>query len=504
MPEEGVQLSPSDDLLTTPEILKLARLFVGQGVSKIRLTGGEPTVRKDIIQLVQQLGDLRQDGLKEIAMTSNGIALNRKLPALIDAGLTHLNLSLDTLDPFKYQLISRKNGANTQTLETTKLLGLSHVLRSIDQALNLGIHPLKINCVVIKNLNDNEILDFVDMTKDKPLHVRFIEYMPFDGNQWKTEKMVSYQSMLSIIRQQHPSLHKDSDDMNDTSKTYKINGHTGRIGFITSMTHKFCGTCNRLRLTSDGNLKVCLFGNAEVSLRDMIRSGCSDNEMLEVIGMAVKRKKKEHAGIGMLENMKNRPMILIGNMTMKPNGSRLLPWTNTLSSISTLGLRVHSTSSKKKDLTHLDENGAVHMVAITSKSPTNRLSIAKGKVIFSDPVVADLIRSNLINKGDVLATARVAGIMASKRTADIIPLCHNITLSSVSVCLFLQDKCVDVEASVECQGATGVEMEALTAVTAACLTVYDMCKAVDKNMHISDIKVIKKVGGKSGDWSVRE
>jgi len=299
MPEEGVQLSPTEDLLTTPEILKLAKLFVSQGVSKIRLTGGEPTVRKDIIQLVQQLGNLRQEGLKEIAMTSNGIALNRKLAVLVDAGLTHLNLSLDTLDPFKYQLISRKNG-------------LSYVLRSIDQALNLGINPLKINCVVIKNLNDDEILDFVDMIKDKPLHVRFIEYMPFDGNQWKNEKMVSYQSMLSTIRERHPSLQKDTDDMNDTSKTYKIDGHVGRIGFITSMTHNFCATCNRLRLTSDGNLKVCLFGNTEVSLRDMIRNGSSDDELLKVIGMAVKRKKKEHAGIGKLENMKNRPMILIG------------------------------------------------------------------------------------------------------------------------------------------------------------------------------------------------
>jgi len=177
---------------------------------------------------------------------------------------------------------------------------------------------------------------------------------------------------------------------------------------------------------------------------------------------------------------------------------------NTLSSMSTLGLQTYSTSSKNQKLTHLDENGAAQMVSITSKNTTNRLAIAKGKVTFSDPSIADLIRSNLVKKGDVLATARLAGIMAAKRTADIIPLCHNITLSSVSVSLFVHDDCVDIQASVECQGATGVEMEALTAVTAACLTVYDMCKAVDKKMLISDIKVVKKMGGKSGDWNLME
>lgn len=167
MPEEGVPLSPPDHLLSTPEILHLAELFVSEGVTKIRLTGGEPTVRKDIVELVTELGKLKSKGLKEIAITSNGIVLAKKLPKLVEGGLTAVNLSLDTLDPFKFQFMTRRKG-------------LDNVLRTIETALQLGVSPLKINCVVMKGVNDGEIMDFIEMTKNKPIEVRFIEYMPFD------------------------------------------------------------------------------------------------------------------------------------------------------------------------------------------------------------------------------------------------------------------------------------------------------------------------------------
>ena len=338
MPEEGVPLSPNKDLLTTPEIVMLSSVFVSQGVTKIRLTGGEPTVRRDILPLMHQLGALRPHGLKEICLTTNGISLHRKLDSMVEAGLTGVNLSLDTLDPYQFQIMTRRKGFDA-------------VQRSIDRILELnrlgaGI-KLKINCVVMRGLNDREILPFVDMTRDKDLEVRFIEYMPFDGNKWSQGKMFSYSEMLDRIRAHHPGLEKVQDHRNDTSKTWRIPGFEGRIGFITSMTHNFCGTCNRLRITSDGNLKVCLFGNAEVSLRDILRRsnngdpideeafeamkqiemdrregltpqdqslGITPNEaeLLDVIGIAVKGKKAKHAGMGTLEHMKNRPMILIG------------------------------------------------------------------------------------------------------------------------------------------------------------------------------------------------
>ena len=338
MPEEGVPLSPDSKLLTTPEIAYLSALFVSQGVTKIRLTGGEPTIRKDIVPLMQQIGGLRRNGLKELCLTTNGIALHRKLDGMAESGLTGVNLSLDTLDPFQFQIMTRRKGFDA-------------VMRSIERILEMnrlgaGI-KLKINCVVMRGINEGEIIPFVEMGREKDVEVRFIEYMPFDGNKWSAKKMLSYKEMLVMIREKYPTLQKVQDHENDTSKTFKIPGFAGQIGFITSMTHNFCGSCNRLRITSDGNLKVCLFGNAEVSLRDLLRKdnegqpideeameairkvemdrkqalpgdtqplGYSEREreLLEVIGMAVKRKKEKHAGMGELENMKNRPMILIG------------------------------------------------------------------------------------------------------------------------------------------------------------------------------------------------
>jgi len=338
MPEDGVPLSPASHLLTTPEISYLSALFVSQGVTKIRLTGGEPTIRKDIVPLMHQIGDLRRKGLKELCLTTNGIALHRKLDSMAEAGLTGVNLSLDTLDPFQFQIMTRRKGFDA-------------VMRSIERILEMnklgaGI-KLKINCVVMRGINEREIIPFIEMGREKDIEVRFIEYMPFDGNKWSQKKMLSYKEMLGMIREKYPALYKVQDHENDTSKTFQVPDFLGRIGFITSMTHNFCGTCNRLRITSDGNLKVCLFGNAEVSLRDLLRKdnggqpideeametikrvemdrrqtlpgdagplgyGERERELLEVIGMAVKRKKEKHAGMGELENMKNRPMILIG------------------------------------------------------------------------------------------------------------------------------------------------------------------------------------------------
>ena len=289
---------------------------------------------------MHEIGKLRGSGLRELCLTTNGIALHRKLESMVEAGLTGVNLSLDTLDPGMFQIMTRRKGFEA-------------VMRSVDRILEMnklgtGI-KLKINCVVMRGINEREIIPFVEMGREKDVEVRFIEYMPFDGNKWSQGKMLSYKEMLGRIREKYPMLEKVQDHQNDTSKTYQVPRFAGKIGFITSMTHNFCGTCNRLRITSDGNLKVCLFGNAEVSLRDLLRKdnggepideeamealkrvemdrrqalgsggvggplryGERERGLLEIIGMAVKRKKEKHAGMGELENMTNRPMILIG------------------------------------------------------------------------------------------------------------------------------------------------------------------------------------------------
>ncbi|GAB4858001.1 GTP 3',8-cyclase, mitochondrial [Ancistrocladus abbreviatus] len=297
MPADGVELTPGPQLLSQNEIVRLANLFVSSGVCKIRLTGGEPTLRKDIEEICLQLSELQ--GLKSLAMTTNGITLARKLPRLKECGLTSLNISLDTLVPAKFEFMTRRKGHE-------------RVMQSIDAAIDLGYDPVKVNCVIMRGFNDDEICDFVDMTRERPINVRFIEFMPFDGNVWNVKKLVPYAEIRHQVLKKFPSLNRLKDHATETAKNFKIDGHRGSVSFITSMTEHFCSGCNRLRLLADGNFKVCLFGPSEVSLRDPLRSGADDNELMEIIGKAVKRKKAAHAGMFEISNTANRPMIHIG------------------------------------------------------------------------------------------------------------------------------------------------------------------------------------------------
>nr|XP_009771542.1 PREDICTED: cyclic pyranopterin monophosphate synthase, mitochondrial isoform X2 [Nicotiana sylvestris] len=297
MPAEGVELTPSAQLLSQDEIVRLASLFVSSGVNKIRLTGGEPTIRKDIEELCLQLSSLK--GLKTLAMTTNGITLGKKLPKLKDSGLNLVNISLDTLVPAKFEFMTRRKGHQ-------------RVMESIDAAVELGYNPVKVNCVVMRGFNDDEICDFVELTRERPINVRFIEFMPFDGNVWNVKKLVPYAEMLDKVGKQFTGLQRIQDHPTETAKNFRIDGHQGSVSFITSMTEHFCAGCNRLRLLADGNFKVCLFGPSEVSLRDPLRLGEGDDKLREIIGAAVKRKKASHAGMFDIAKTPNRPMIHIG------------------------------------------------------------------------------------------------------------------------------------------------------------------------------------------------
>jgi cyclic pyranopterin phosphate synthase len=297
MPVEGVPLTADDKLMSVSELERVVRVFAGLGVSKIRLTGGEPLVRRDIVDIVEMLKNI--PGIQRVQMTTNGVTLARKLPQLKAAGLSGVNVSLDTLQAAKFQFISRRKG-------------LDKVINAIEQAVAMEMDHVKVNCVVMKGLNDDELIDFVHLTERLPVAVRFIEYMPFSGNRWNFEKFVAYRDMLAEVLRVWPRLNKIQDGKNDTAKSYQVPGFAGNIGFIASMSNHFCSSCNRLRITADGNLKVCLFGNAEVSLRDAVRGGASDEEIIQLIATAVSRKKQQHAGMFSLSKMKNRPMILIG------------------------------------------------------------------------------------------------------------------------------------------------------------------------------------------------
>ncbi|KAF9486573.1 molybdenum cofactor biosynthesis prote [Pholiota conissans] len=530
MPSEGIELSPDGKLLTNDEILRLATLFVKSGVTKIRLTGGEPTVRKGIADIIGELNNLRQYGLKSIGMTTNGLSLHRRLPQFVDNGLTHLNLSLDTLDPFKFELITRRRGHEA-------------VLKALDVALSSRLASVKINVVVIKGLNDSEVLDFVEMTKEQPISIRFIEFMPFTGNKWDQKKMVPSSELLDRIRAKYPSVQRAPDELNDTARSWLIPGYQGTFGFISSMSDHFCASCNRLRLTADGQIKVCLFDATEVSLRDKMRAGASDTELLDTIGLAVSGKKEKHAGMQDIDVVTNRPMILIDhpwrnatrNKGIATVGRRMIPWLPSLfmnPSTSMTNLRLYSTKADG-GLTHLDEHGRASMVDVSDKQPTKRSATASGRIYIPESAyklvtssypsedsnhdkhnvnAEDKALAKARRKGDALTVAQLAAIMGAKATSTLIPLCHPLALSKIDVSLVPEqpeEESADARArhsilctaTVTCEGKTGVEMEALTAVSVGLLTVWDMLKAVaGKEMEIGEIIVTRKSGGKSSDF----
>ncbi|XP_060471402.2 molybdenum cofactor biosynthesis protein 1 isoform X2 [Panthera onca] len=530
MPEEGVPLTPKADLLTTEEILTLARLFVKEGVDKIRLTGGEPLIRPDVVDIVAQLH--RLEGLRTIGITTNGINLARLLPQLQKAGLSAINISLDTLVPAKFEFIVRRKGFHK-------------VMEGIHKAIELGYSPVKVNCVVMRGLNEDELLDFVALTEGLPLDVRFIEYMPFDGNKWNFKKMVSYKEMLDTLRQQWPELEKLPEEESSTAKAFKVPGFRGQVSFITSMSEHFCGTCNRLRITADGNLKVCLFGNSEVSLRDHLRAGASEEELLQIIGAAVGRKKRQHAelllmlqdsppaipsissqdpfrvqGIGHRVSFSNQMATLwkgcrgpqtsllaqrwLGSSPPQRHcSSRLDSDTNPkcLSAVSWAPATPSGPPPTSDQLTHVDAEGRAAMVDVGGKPDTERLAVASAVVLLG-PVAFKLVQKNQLKKGDALVVAQLAGVQAAKQTSQLIPLCHHVALSHIEVQLELDSTrhAVGIQASCRARGPTGVEMEALTAAAVAALTLYDMCKAVSRDIVLGEIKLISKTGGQRGDF----
>jgi len=323
MPPDGVPLQSQDKLLDADEVDRLTTLFGSNGVDKVRLTGGEPLLRKDIASIITKIP--ANPNINSVGITTNAITLSRQLPALTQAGLTHANISLDTLIDEKFQDVTRRKG-------------LKQVLKAIqDSCKALPQGNVKLNCVVMKGFNDDELRDFIYMTKDLPLDVRFIEWMPFNNNGWSNNRFLSYADMMERIQSDEVQsednvtgkflrsstrglppmkLLREEDGPNDTTKWWKVAGHVGRVGFITSMSEHFCGTCNRMRITADGQLKVCLFGSAEVSLRDAMRGGASDEDLGFIIKAALQKKKFALGGHGSAEGIEkandNRPMTLIG------------------------------------------------------------------------------------------------------------------------------------------------------------------------------------------------
>jgi cyclic pyranopterin phosphate synthase len=256
MPAEGIKYLPKKDLLTFEEIHRLISLLASMGISKIRLTGGEPFVRNDLMKLIRSIVEI--PGIKDLHLTTNGILTAPHIPELKKLGIASVNLSLDTLDRKRFHAITLRDEFES-TYRTLNLLLENEI-------------PVKINTVVMDGKNTDDIISMVELTRNQNVSVRFIEEMPFngEGNHYPT-LVWTYKKIIAHIQEAYPSLQKSFDPENSTSMNYQIPGYTGNVGVIAAFSRTFCGTCNRLRVTAQGTLKTCLYDDGVLNLRDLLR-----------------------------------------------------------------------------------------------------------------------------------------------------------------------------------------------------------------------------------------
>lgn len=280
MPEDGVQLAGHEELLSLEEIVKIVQSAVMVGIRKVRLTGGEPLVRKGIIDLIEMINEIPE--IDDIALTTNGILLPEMAAGLKKAGLKRVNVSLDTLSPQKFAKITRGGQ-------------LSKVWLGIEKARDAGFDPVKINNVMIRGFNDEELWDFVELSQKLPLHIRFIELMPIGTSElWAADSYISTNELIETIGSKYELVPVKEVAGSGPARYYKVPGAAGTIGFISPISNHFCSKCNRLRLTSEGQLRPCLQSPHEIDLRTPMRKGASQLELANIIRLAVNSKPEKH------------------------------------------------------------------------------------------------------------------------------------------------------------------------------------------------------------------
>jgi cyclic pyranopterin phosphate synthase len=300
MPQEGVSRFGHAEVLSYEEIRRLAAIAARRGISKIRITGGEPLVRKGAVQLVEYLA--RIEGIRDLSMTTNGVLLQKYAEDLRRAGLQRVNISMDSLNPDKYRRITRGGD-------------LSQVREGIAAARRAGLNPIKINIVAISGFNDDEIIDFARLTLGEDLQVRFIEFMPIgESSAWSPDRSLPAAEVKKRIESLAPlsPFENGRNPSDGPARLFKLPGAPGCIGLISPVSDHFCTSCNRLRLTADGKLKTCLFSDEEMDLKSLIRSGGSDEMLEKIMTLAIFRKPLRHGTI--IAGMKRcqRPMVKIG------------------------------------------------------------------------------------------------------------------------------------------------------------------------------------------------
>lgn len=298
MPEEGMQWMQRDQLLTFEEIARLVKVFASLGVTRVRLTGGEPLMRKDLRKLVKLISTV--PGIHDLALTTNGYFLKEQADDLVTAGLNRVTVSLDSLDPTVFAGMVRRDY-------------FAQAWQGIEEIERLGLTPIKLNVVLIRGVNDGEILQFAELARSRPFIVRFIEFMPIgkdDG--WSIDRVVTTREVLETIQGKHTLLALPQTNGKAPAERYIFADGKGEIGFISSVSQPFCADCDRVRLTSDGKFRTCLFSLHETDLRAMLRGAATDGEIADVLVSAVEKKEEGH--------LINRPGFVRPERTMSQIG----------------------------------------------------------------------------------------------------------------------------------------------------------------------------------------
>ena len=281
MPAEGLQWLGRAEILSFEEIARLVRLLASLGVDEVRLTGGEPLVRRDLPELVSMLA--RIEGVRDLSLTTNGVLLDRLAQPLVEAGLQRLNVSLDTLNHVRFAEIARRDA-------------LDAVLRGLAEAeRHPQLRPIKVNCVAVKGFTETEVPALAELARRKPYVVRFIEFMPLDADEaWREDDVLSGGEIRTLIEEQYGPLQELPAKPSSTARRFRFADGIGELGFVNPVSEPFCSSCDRIRLTADGQLRTCLFSRREWDLKTPLRSGASDNEVVDLIRFAVRHKELKH------------------------------------------------------------------------------------------------------------------------------------------------------------------------------------------------------------------
>lgn len=282
MPADGLPWLKKAEILSYEEILRLSRVAVEIGIEQIRLTGGEPLVRRDVPELVRQLHKI--EGLRSLSLTTNGVLLKQQAGALAEAGLSRINVSLDSLLREKFARLTRRDQ-------------FDRVMEGLEELEKYpSIHPIKVNAVAMRDFSEEEVLDFVRLARRKAYVIRWIEFMPLDADQiWRKEDILTGAELKAIIEAEYgPLVQIKTGDPSETARRYTFSDGIGEVGFINPVSEPFCASCDRIRLTADGQLRTCLFATEETDLRQVLRSGASDEELAETLRQAVWKKELKH------------------------------------------------------------------------------------------------------------------------------------------------------------------------------------------------------------------